>query len=63
MVIHDGPVKIVGQAKYEADSDDRTTLRLDLEFTGMDASMDTSIITGQIQQSLQNIKRLIESEM
>ena len=62
MVIHDGPVEINGRATYEAENDDRTTLRLNLEFPDMDESMDTGLLTSQIQQSLQNIKRLIESE-
>jgi uncharacterized membrane protein len=63
MVIHDGPVEIIGRATYEVESDDRTTLKLDLEFPGMDENLDTSSITSQIQQSLQNIKHLIESEV
>lgn len=62
MVIHDGPVEINGRATYEAENDDRTTLRLILEFPDMDESMDTGLLTSQIQQSLQNIKKLIESE-
>jgi len=62
MVIHDGPVEINGRATYEAENDNRTTLRLSLEFPDMDESMDTGLLTSQIQQSLQNIKKLIESE-
>jgi hypothetical protein len=63
MVIHDGPVKINGRATYEAESVDRTTLILNVEFPDMDESMDIGLLTSQIQQSLRNIKHLIESEV
>jgi len=63
MIIHDGPVDINARATYESASDDRTTLVINVEFPGMDASMDTDLITSPIQQSLRNIKHLIESEV
>lgn len=63
MVIHDGPVEMIGRATYEAESDDQTTLRLNVEFPGTGESMDTSLLTSQMQQSLRNIKHFIESEV
>jgi uncharacterized membrane protein len=63
MVIHDGPVEMNGRATFEAEGDDRTTLRLNIELPNMDEAMDTSLLNSQIQQSLRNIKQLIESEV
>ena len=63
MVIHDGPVEMNGRATFEAEGDDRTTLRLNIELPSMDEAMDTSLLSSQIQQSLRNIKQLIESEV
>jgi hypothetical protein len=63
MIIHDGPVEIQGRAIFEAKSSDQTTLTLNVEFPDMEESMDTSLLAGPMQQSLQNIKRLIESEI
>ncbi len=62
MVIQDGPMEMRGRATYEAEGEDRTTLRLNIEFPGMDESADTGLLASQIQQSLRNIKSLIESE-
>jgi len=62
MVIHDGPLEMKGRATYEPFSGDRTTLTLDIEFPGMDASMDASLLTNQMQRALRNIKQFIESE-
>ena len=63
MVIQDGPVTMKGRVNYEADGDERTILRLYLEFPDMDEGADTSMIESSMQQSLDNIKRLIESEV
>jgi hypothetical protein len=63
MVIQDGPVEVNARATYEAMSHGRTTLTFNVEFPGMDESMDTSLLTSQMQQSLRNIKQLIESEV
>lgn len=62
MVIHDGPHEMKGRATYEAASDDRTTLILNVEFPGMDESMDPSLLISEMQQALRNIKQFIESE-
>jgi len=62
MVIHDGPVEMIGRATYEAESDDRTRLTVNVEIPSMDESMGSMLSSG-IQQSLRNIKQLIESEV
>ena len=62
MIIHDGPVEMHGRATYEAASRDQTTLALSVEFPDMDESMDTTMLTSAMEQSLRNVKRLIESE-
>ena len=62
MVIHDGPVEMIGRATYEAEGDNRTTLTIKVEIPGMDESMGSMISSG-IQQSLRTIKQMIESEV
>jgi hypothetical protein len=49
VVIHDGPVETRGLATFEAESQGRTTLNLDVEYPGMDDSMDTSMISSMIE--------------
>jgi hypothetical protein len=63
VIIHDGPVETRGLATFEAESRSKTTLNFDVEFPGMDDSMDTSMISSMIERSLGNMKRLIESEI
>jgi len=60
-VIHDGPVEMRGRVTFEAVSDDQTTITFNVELPGMDESMDTSLLAVPMQQSLQNIKQLIET--
>jgi hypothetical protein len=62
MIIHDGPVEMIGRATYEAEGEERTRLTFNIEIPGMDESMG-SMMTSAIQKSLQNIKQLIESEV
>jgi uncharacterized protein YndB with AHSA1/START domain len=62
MLIHDGPVEIRGRTELEAEGDDRTRITHNLEFPGMDDSMDKSFMTGEFERSLRNIKQFIESE-
>ena len=62
MIIHDGPVEMIARATYEAESDDRTRLTVNVEIPSMDESMG-SMLSSAIQQSLRNIKQLIESEV
>ena len=63
MVVHDGPVEMIARATYEAESENRTRLTVNVELPGMDESMDTSTLTSGIQKSLQTIKQMIESEV
>lgn len=62
MLIHDGPVEIRGRTVLEAEGEDRTRITHNLEFPGMDDSMDKSFMSSEFQRSLRNIKQLIESE-
>ena len=62
MLTHDGPVEITGRATFEAISEDRTNLTLNVEIPSMDEAME-GMIRGAIQKSLQNIKQLVESEV
>jgi uncharacterized membrane protein len=62
MVIHDGPVEMHGRTVFEALSPDRTTITITVELPSMDESMDTAPLANGINQSVGNIKQLIESE-
>jgi uncharacterized membrane protein len=62
MTTYDGPIEIHGGATFEAVGKDQTVLTMHVEIPGMDESMG-SMMTSKIQNSLQNIKQLIESEV
>jgi len=62
MVIHDGPVKMVARATYEAEGDNRTRLTMNLEFPDLDA-MDTEMLVSAMGRSIRNINQLLESEV
>jgi len=61
MVIHDGPVKLIARATYEAEGDDRTRLTMNIEFPDLD-EMDTSMLVSGMQRSLRNINQILTSE-
>ena len=61
MIVHDGAVEMVARATYEAESDDRTTLTLIVEFLAMDESM-ADMLTNEMEKAAQTIKQFIESE-
>ena len=61
VVTHDGPMEIRGRALFEETEADRTTLTLHVEIPTMDESM-AQPMTAAIQQSLRNIKQLIDTE-
>jgi len=61
MIVHDGPVEMRGRTTFEAAGDNRTTITFNVEIPSMDESFGTMLSNG-IQRSIQNIKRLIESE-
>ena len=61
MIIHDGPVKMIARATYEAESEDRTLLSFNIEFPDLD-EMDTDMLVSGMQRSIQNINQLLKSE-
>ena len=61
VITHDGPMEIRGRALFEETEPARTTLTLHIEIPTMDESM-AQPMTAAIQQSLRNIKQLIEME-
>jgi hypothetical protein len=61
VVIRDGPTETHGRMTSKADSQGRTILTISAEFMDMDESM-VGRITGLVERSAWNIKRLIESE-
>jgi hypothetical protein len=61
MLIHDGPVKMIARATYEAASEDRTLLTFNIEFPDLD-EMDTNMLVSGMRQRIQNINQLLMSE-
>jgi hypothetical protein len=62
MLIHDGPVKLIARATYEAESKDRTRLTMKIEFPDLD-EMDTEMLASAMQTSIRNINQLLKSEV
>jgi uncharacterized protein YndB with AHSA1/START domain len=62
-VIHDGPVEMRGRTTFEPEGDDQTTITIIVDLPGMNESMDKSFLTSRMERSVQNMKRLIESEV
>ena len=60
-VTREGPMEVRGRATFEAEGDDRTVLTLSADMPGMEESMRGGI-TGSMEQSVRNIKELVESE-
>ncbi|MGH2764649.1 MAG: SRPBCC family protein [Actinomycetota bacterium] len=61
-VIHDENMEIVGRALFAETEPGRTLLRIVSDFRGLDESQ-ADIVRGSIQRSLDNMKRLMESEL
>jgi hypothetical protein len=61
MIIHDGPVKLIARATYEAESDDQTLLTMNVEFPDLD-EMDTDMLVNAMQNSIRNINQILISE-
>jgi hypothetical protein len=61
VVTHDGPMEIRGRALFEATEPERTKLMLHVEIPAMDDSM-AQPMKAAIEQSLRNMKELIEAE-
>ena len=62
VVIRDGSVETHGRVRFEAECRDRTIITISVDMSGMDESMDTGLLTSQIERSARNIKDLVESE-
>ena len=60
MIIHDGPVKMIARATYQAESDNQTLLTMNVEFPDLD-EMDTDMLASAMQTSIRNINQLITS--
>jgi uncharacterized protein YndB with AHSA1/START domain len=63
MVVRDGPAEMRGRATFESAGSGRTTFTTIVDIPGMDASTDTSFLTGRLERSARNMKELIESEV
>ncbi len=62
-LIHDGPVETRARVTFAAVGDKRTIITFNVEFPGMDESVDKNMLTGAVERSARNIKHLIESEL
>jgi hypothetical protein len=62
VVIHDGPVEMLGRTLFEAVGDSQTRITTIIDLPGMDESMDRSFLISRMKRSGQNRKQLIESE-
>ena len=62
MLIHDGPVKMIARATYEAVSEDRTRLTMKVEFPDME-EMDTDMLESAMQTSIRNIDQLLKTNI
>jgi hypothetical protein len=60
VVIRDGPSETYGRVTFKASSPERTILTISAQFPDLDESQE-SWITGLMERSARNIKRLIES--
>ena len=61
MIIHDGPVKMIARATYQAESDNKTLLTMNVEFPDLD-EMDTDMLVSAMGRSIRNINQLLEAE-
>lgn len=62
MLIHDGPVKLIARATYEAEGEEKTLLTMNIEFPDLD-QMDTEMLVTAMQGSIRNINQLLLSEV
>ena len=62
-LIHDGPVEMRGRTTFESMGENKTSITIHVELHGMDEkSVDKNFLTGQMDRSIQNMKRLVETE-
>jgi hypothetical protein len=62
MTIREGPREMRGGMTFEGVGDIRTTITSHAEIPWIDESMDTTFLVSRMQRSVDNIKRLVESE-
>lgn len=62
MIIHDGPVKMIARATYEAESQNQTRLTMKIEFPDLD-ELDTEMLVNGMGRSIRNINQLLETEI
>jgi hypothetical protein len=63
MLIHDGPAEMRGRTTFEFLSPAQTRVTVTAELPGMDPSTDTTFFQSRMQRSVDNMKRLVESEL
>ena len=61
MLIHDGPVRLIARATYEAEGEEKTLLTMNIEFPDLD-QMDTEMLVTAMEGSIRNINQLLLSE-
>ena len=61
MLIHDGPVKMIARATYQAEGNDRTRLTMNVEFPDPE-ELDTDLLESAMQGSIRNINQLLTAE-
>lgn len=62
-VVREGPVEYRGDATFERVAPDRTRLTIGADMPWLEPGSDVSRIRSLMQRSVDNIKRLIESEV
>ncbi len=63
MLIHDGPIKMIGRITFEPAGDDSTIVTTYFELPDMDESMDKTFLMRRLEESGKVRKKLIESEV
>ena len=62
-LIHDGPVEMRGSTQFEALGPSQTRITVTAEIPSLDESADSAPLKAGMQRSVDNVKRLIESEL
>ena len=62
MLIHDGPVRLIARATYEAEGEEKTLLTMNIEFPDLD-QMDIEMLVTAMQGSIRNINQLLLSDV
>jgi uncharacterized protein YndB with AHSA1/START domain len=62
VIIREGPVEVRSRMIFEALGDNQTKIVTEINMPGMDANADIGPLRNMIQRSIDNRKRLVESE-